>query len=99
MNPKRGGVFPDLPSMSETIPGFDLVTWQGVVVPVATPRDVVLRINREIGQVLDAPDVRQRLQDSGLGAAGGSVESFEEVIRRDALKYTRVLTDAGVRPE
>ena len=99
MNPKRGGVFPDLPSMSETIPGFDLVTWQGVVIPVATPRDLVLRINREIGQVLDVPDVRQRLQDSGLGVAGGSVESFEEVIRRDALKYTRVLTDAGVRPE
>ena len=99
MNTRRGGVFPDLPVMSETVPGFDLVTWQGVVVPVATPRDTVQRINREIGQVLEIPDVRQRLLDSGLGVAGGTVESFEELIRRDAIKYTRALTDAGVRPE
>lgn len=99
-NPRRGiGPFADLPAMAETIPGFDLVTWHGVMVPIATPRDVVLRLNRELQWVLDQPDVRRRLGDTGLAIAGGPPEAFETLLKNDYAKYGKILRQAGVRPQ
>jgi tripartite-type tricarboxylate transporter receptor subunit TctC len=99
-NPRRGiGPFGELPVMAETIPEFELVTWHGVMVPGATPRDIVLRLNREIGAVLNQPDMRQRFSEWGLEITGGPVENFEAVLRRDYAKYGRILTQAGVKPE
>ena len=100
LNPRRGiAPFADLATVAETFPGFELVTWHGVMAPVATPRDIVLRMNREIGGVLTQPDVRQRLTEAGFEIAGGSVQAFEEMFRRESAKYGRVLKEAGVRPE
>src|SRR5258707_7445905 len=60
-NPKRGiGPFGELPVLAESIPGFDLVTWHGVMVPAATPSDIVTRLNRELQAGLEQADVRQR---------------------------------------
>lgn len=99
-NPKRGmGYFADLPALVETIPDGELVTWHGVMVPAATPREVVLRINGELQAVLDQPDMRKRFADSGLDIAGGSPEAFETVLRREYAKYGRILKQAGVKPE
>ena len=99
-NPKRGiGPFADLPVIAETIPGFDLVTWHGVMVPAATPRDIVQRLNRELQWVLEQPDVRQRFADGGLDIAGGPPEAFEALLRRDYAKYGKILTQAGIKPE
>ena len=62
---------PELPTMNETIPGFELVTWQGVVTAAGTPRELLARINREFNAVLEQPEIRQRLTDTGLEVAGG----------------------------
>src|SRR3977135_3075771 len=71
-NPKRGiGPFGELPVLAESIPDFDLVTWHGVMVPAATPGDIVTRLNRELQAVLDQADVRQRFGDGGLEITGG----------------------------
>ncbi|HTQ73777.1 MAG TPA: tripartite tricarboxylate transporter substrate-binding protein [Burkholderiales bacterium] len=97
---KRGaGAFSGLPAVAETIPDFELVTWHGVMVPAATPRDVVEKLNREIQWVLEQSDIRQRFADGGLDITGGSPETFETLLRRDYAKYGRILTAAGVRPE
>jgi tripartite-type tricarboxylate transporter receptor subunit TctC len=88
-----------IPTLAQTFPGFDLEGWQGVVVARDTPAPVVQRLNAEIAAVLAAPDVRQRLTDSGLAVAGGSPEAFGEVIQRDAIRFGKALTAAGVRPE
>jgi tripartite-type tricarboxylate transporter receptor subunit TctC len=98
--PRRGiGPLGDLPVMSEAIPGFDLVTWHGVMVAPATPRSLVQRLNRELGAVLRNPDVRQRLTNSGLQVTGGSPEDFAAILRRDYEKYGAALRAAGVKPE
>jgi tripartite-type tricarboxylate transporter receptor subunit TctC len=100
MNAKRGGsMFPDLPAAAETIPDFELVTWHGVMAALATPRDIILRLNREIAAVLAQSDVRQRLTETGFDIVGGSVEAFEEFVRRESAKYARVLKEAGIKPE
>jgi tripartite-type tricarboxylate transporter receptor subunit TctC len=98
--PRRGiGPLGELPVMAETIPGFELVTWHGMMVAPGTPRALVQRLNREFNAVLQQPDVKQRLENSGLQITGGSPEDFAAVLRRDYDKYGAALRAAGVRPE
>jgi len=97
---RRGsGPFPELALASETVPGFELITWHGVMVPRATPREVILRLNRELGAVLDLPEIRQRFVEGGFDIVGGAPEAFDELLRREYAKYEKVLRDAGVKPE
>jgi len=100
LNSRRGGeVFADLPTMAETIPGFELVTFHGVMAPAATPRDIIARLNREFAAVLAQPDIRRRLTDTGFEVVASSVEAFDDVLRRDSAKYGKILKEAGIKPE
>ena len=96
---RAAGPFGELPAVAETIPDFELVTWHGVMVPAATPRDVVQKLNREIQWVLDQPDIRQRFADGGLDITGGAPEAFEGILKRDFAKYGKILAGAGIKPE
>ena len=96
---RTSGPLGGLPTVSETIPDFELVTWHGVMVPAATPKDIVEKLNREIQWVLEQPDIRKRFADGGLEITGGTPEAFEAILRRDYEKYGKILTAAGVRPE
>ena len=98
--PKRGtGPLPDLPVMAETVPGFDLVTWHGVMTAPSTPRPVVERVNRELNAVLQSAETRQRFVASGLQVTGGTPDEFGAILRRDYDKYGAALRSAGVKPE
>ena len=98
--PRRGiGPLGDLPVMAEAIPGFELVTWHGMMVSPATPRPLVARLNREFNALLQQPEVRQRMENSGLQITGGSPEDFAAVLKRDYDKYGAALRAAGVKPE
>jgi tripartite-type tricarboxylate transporter receptor subunit TctC len=96
---RRGsGMLPELPVLAETIPNAELTAWQGVMVPYATPGDIVLRLNREIRAVLALPEVAQRLVESGLEVAGGPSEDFDRLLRRDFDYYGRLLRRAPPAP-
>ena len=98
--PKRGAQpFPDLPAVSETIPGFDLTAWQGVVVPAGTPREVIQKLNRDLGTALDQPEVRQKLGATGVDVIGGSADAFDQLIKRDYRRFGEALKKAGIKPE
>jgi tripartite-type tricarboxylate transporter receptor subunit TctC len=98
--PQRAiGPLGDVPVMAETIPGFELVTWHGVMVSPATPRPLVERINRELNAVLQRADVRERFGNSGLQITGGTPADFAAILRRDYDKYGAALRSAGVKPE
>jgi tripartite-type tricarboxylate transporter receptor subunit TctC len=100
LSPRRGTpLFADLPTVSETIPGFELVTWHGVVAPKATPRELLHRLNQHIDGTLREPEVRTRLVEAGFEIRGGPVDNFEEVIRRETVKYGKVLKEAGIKPQ
>jgi tripartite-type tricarboxylate transporter receptor subunit TctC len=96
---RTSGPLGDLPTVSETIPDFELVTWHGVMVPAATPKEIVQKLNREIQWVLEQPDVRKRFADGGLDITGGSPEAFDALLKRDYAKYGKILAGAGVKPE
>src|SRR5262249_13847388 len=96
---RTSGRLGDLPTVSETIPDFELVTWHGVMVPAATPKDIVQKLNREIEWVLGQPDVAKRFAEGGLDITGGAPEAFEALPRRDYSKYGKILAGAGIKPE
>ncbi len=98
--PKRGaGPLPELPVMAETIPGFDLVTWHGVMIAPGTPQPIVERVNRELNAVLQSAEVKQRFAASGLQITGGAPAEFAAILKRDYDKYGAALRSAGVKPE
>ena len=100
LSPKRGAAgFPDLPTLAETLPGFEFVTWHGVMAPAGTPREIVERWNREIGAALALPDVRARLTDTGFEIVGGGPEVFAERLARDQQLFGDILRKAGVKPQ
>jgi tripartite-type tricarboxylate transporter receptor subunit TctC len=98
--PRRGmGPLGELPVMAETIPGFELVTWHGMMVAPGTPPALVQRLNREFNALLQQPDVKGRMESSGLQITGGSPEDFAAILKRDYDKYGAALRAAGVKPE
>jgi tripartite-type tricarboxylate transporter receptor subunit TctC len=96
---RTSGPLGDLPTVSETIPDFELVTWHGVMVPAATPKEIAQKLNREIQWVLEQADVRKRFADGGLDITGGSPEAFDALLKRDYARYGKILVGAGVKPE
>src|SRR5436190_17379209 len=98
--PKRGiGPLGDLPVMAEAIPGFELVSWHGMMVAPATPPVLIARLNAEFNAVLQQPELRKRMENSGLQITGGAPEDFAAILKRDYEKYGAALRTAGVHPE
>ena len=97
--PKPGPPMPALPAMAAFIPGFELLGWDGVMVPNGTPPDIVARLNRAINDVLARPDVRAELEKGGLVTVGGSPEEFARRLQTVQETFRRVLTTTGVTPQ
>jgi tripartite-type tricarboxylate transporter receptor subunit TctC len=91
---------PDLPSVSETVPGVVMNGWFGVVAPAGTPKEVVARLNREIGEFLKGAEIQQRLLAFGLATEGaGTPESTAEHIRREQEQWRALARELGVQPQ
>jgi len=88
---KRSNAVPDIPTVAETVPAFEAVTWAAILGPKALPRDIVTRLNREIDRILQLPDVKERMAGDGMELAGGAPERFRDVLKRDVAKWRRVV--------
>ena len=93
---KRSPAAPDIPSIAETIPGYDFKNWFGLVGPAAMPKAVISKINSDTNAVLQAADVRQRLLEQGFQVMGGSPAEFTRLIGDDTAKFGRALRAAGI---
>ncbi len=97
---KRFPLLPDLPTIAESgYPGFEALAWNGVLVPAATPKPIVQRLNAEINAVLKDPDVVQKMHASGFDLVGGTPEDFTVLIKSESEKWTPVIRKAGVKIE
>jgi tripartite-type tricarboxylate transporter receptor subunit TctC len=97
--PKRIPAMPDLPAVAETVPGFEMAPWVGIIVPAKTPPEIVARLSRETLAVMREPEVVKLLNDQQVTpftVAGGE---FEQLIRRDQDKWATVVKNAGIKPE
>ncbi|MDR1934094.1 MAG: tripartite tricarboxylate transporter substrate binding protein [Candidatus Accumulibacter sp.] len=99
-NARRSAALPDLPTVAEEgYPGFDATTWNGFLAPAATPKEVVQRLNEAIGQVLQLPEVKQKLLAGGAEVAGGTPEQFGELLKNETAAWTAVIERSGIKPE
>lgn len=96
----RARAYPELPTVAEAgVPGFEANTWHGIVVPARTPAAVLGRLNAEINRVLQAPEVRARIEGLGGEILGGTPSEFAAYIQREIPKWTKVIRDSGARAE
>ena len=94
---KRSAAMPELPTISESgISGYESLSWSGIAVPSGTPKDVVQRLNREIGGVLSLGDVRQKLAEQGADPIGGAPEVFVEHVRVEREKWGRLIRERNI---
>jgi tripartite-type tricarboxylate transporter receptor subunit TctC len=97
---RRSAAVPELPTVAEAgVPGFEAITWHGVVVPAATPPALVERINRDIVHALQDPDLRGRLESLGAEISTGTPRDFADYIAREIPKWAKVVRDSGARAE
>ena len=97
---RRSSVAPELPTVSESgFKGFDVSSWQGLVVPAATPKEIVERLHRETVKVLSSPEIKEQFAKHGAEAAPTTPEKFGEYIRGEIVRWQKVARDAGVKLE
>ena len=89
----------NVPALAETYPGFDYAGWFALLAPAGTPREVVLRVNRELNSVLAEPDVAQRLRDLGLVLEPGTPEALNEFLGAERARWSRLVKEIGLQPE
>jgi tripartite-type tricarboxylate transporter receptor subunit TctC len=97
---KRVAALPDVPTAAEAgIPGHEGDTLSGIVVPAATPREIIERLNAEIRKLVALPDVKERLDALGFVAVANRPEEFGERIRTEGDRWAKVIRDANIRIE
>lgn len=93
---RRSPVLPQVPTVAETLPGFDSVAWWGVMVPAGTPQPIVDRLNREINAVL--VDLRQQLLRDGTEIVGGTPAEFQRFFDSEIARWAGVIKAIGLKP-
>ena len=94
---KRNVAVPDIPTVGETIPGYEAILWYATWGPKGLPKNIVTLLNREIARAIESPQMRERMAGEGLDPAGGPPEQFRDVLRRDVPKWIKVVKDANVK--
>jgi len=95
---RRSNAVPNIPTVGETVPGYEAVQWFAILGPKALPKDVVTRWNNEIDRIVQLPDVKERMAGDGLEPAGGSPERLREVLKREIAKWQKVVRTASIKP-
>jgi tripartite-type tricarboxylate transporter receptor subunit TctC len=96
---KRAPLLPDVPSIGETVPGYDTEVWWGLLGPGGMPRDLVERLNRDFVSALNNDDVRQRLAKLGASSIGSTPQAFDAKIHADYEKWGPIIKAAGIKAD
>jgi len=96
---KRSAQLPELPTVGETVPGFEAAGWFGYAAPARTPKEVVAALNKEIVRILALPDVRERLIAQGAEPVGDTPEQFAQYIKSEAAKWGKVIKTLNLKIE
>jgi tripartite-type tricarboxylate transporter receptor subunit TctC len=96
---KRSELLPDVPTVGETVPGFEMSVWYGAFGPAGMPRPIVEKLNAEISRILFLSDVKQKMADIGVAVAKLTPEELGELTRKDAEKWGRTIKELGITPQ
>ena len=98
-NARSSALLPALPTIAETVPGYESSSWLGILAPAATPRPIIERVNAAINKALDDATIRQRLTSLGVERVGGTADEFGAYLRAKVEETDKVAKAAGLRPE
>jgi len=95
---KRSPVFPDIPTISEAgVPGYETNAWGGLVAPVATPREIIVKLNAEVNKALKSPTLRERYAQIEAEPVGGTPEEFAAYAKKETVKWADVIRKSGAK--
>jgi tripartite-type tricarboxylate transporter receptor subunit TctC len=93
---KRLPSLPDVPTVAETLPGYEAVSWGGVMAPAGTPPEIIAKLNSEINRIIRLPDVSEKLQGLGAEIVGSTPEEFDRYVKAEIAKWGKVARDNNV---
>ena len=97
---KRVAAMPEVPTIAEAgVPGYEVSNWWGILAPAGTPQPVLDRLYKEISAILDSPETRKRFELEGAEVARMKPAEFAAFVTQDTGKWTRVVKEAGIKPE
>jgi tripartite-type tricarboxylate transporter receptor subunit TctC len=98
-SPSRSPAAQEIPAVAETLPGYSVMSLSGIVVPSATPRDIVRRMSADINKALQSSDLVERMGKAGMEPSGTTPEDFDAYIRTEIDKWRKVVKATGLRAE
>ena len=94
---KRLTVLPDVPTLAEAgLPGFESYNWQGIIAPAGTPAPIIAKLNTELNNILQDPEVQRAIADTGSQAGGGTPEDFAKFIASETRKWAEVIQKGNI---
>jgi tripartite-type tricarboxylate transporter receptor subunit TctC len=95
----RSSQLPDVPTLRETVPGYEVTTWYSFVAPAGTPKAVVDKLNREISAIVETPEMKERLKGQGLEADSMKPDELAAHFKAETAKWAKVIKDAQIQQE
>ena len=96
--PRRSPVFPDMPTIAEAgVPGYATTAWGGLVAPVGTPRDIIVKLNAETNRALQSPQLKERYAAIDAEPVGGSIAEFAAFVKAESVKWGDVVRKSGAK--
>lgn len=93
----RSSALPDVPTIAESgVPGFSVESWQGILAPASTPKDIIKKINRDTLAILENPDFKKQIEAMGYGVSSGSADQFSASLADELKRYTQVIKEAKI---
>ena len=93
---RRSAQLPDVPTIAEAgVPGYEAIVWVGLLAPLATPREIINRLNNEIVKMLRLPEIEQLLQSSGVDPTPTTPEEFGAYVKSEFDKWQKVVKESG----
>ena len=93
---KRSPRLPEVPTISETVPGFELMVWYGVCAPAGVSKAIVNKVAADVQQALKTPDVQKKMESLGVDVEFMGPEKFGAYIKSETAKWTKVVKEAGL---
>ena len=96
---KRSPLAPDLPTVAESVHGFEVSGWYGLAAPAGTPKPIVAKLNAEANRALKSPELIEQFRIQGYEPLGGTPDDMKMQIKTDVAQWTRIIRDAAIEPQ
>ena len=96
---QRSALLPHLPTMDDTVKGFDITSWQGYLGPANMPKEIVVKLNAEIRKIVERPDIKAQLAERGMEAFSGTPEEFDAFLKEQLVLWEKLITAAGIEKQ